>query len=247
MRRALLISLLAAAGLCPTAAAGVASARGPSVKLLECRTALAQEDRSATFEARVRATSGSDRMQVRFTLQVREGAAMSWRRVTADGLDEWLSSAPLVTRYTYAKTVENLVAPATYRMVARFRWVDASGDVIARARAASRRCRQPDLRPDLRVTRITVLPAADGGSTRYEVAVRNSGRSAAGPFAVGLSAAAAFAPVRVPGLAPGELRAVAFSGPPCTAGAELVATADADAAVDERDELDNALAVACSP
>ena len=105
---------------------------------------------------------GSDRMQVRFTLQVREGALPAWRRVVAPGLDEWLTSAPGVSRYSYAKTVQNLSAPAAYRTVVRFRWLDAGGAVLARSRATSRACRQPDMRPDLAVARIDV----DAGRSR---------------------------------------------------------------------------------
>jgi hypothetical protein len=133
MRRTLLICALI---LCAFPAAASAA----SVKLVEC----APQARMAMFEARLGARSGSERMQVRFTLLVRNAALHEWRRVAADGLDAWLTSAADVGRYSYAKTVQNLSAPAAYRMVVRFRWLDADRALLARARATSRSCRLPE-------------------------------------------------------------------------------------------------------
>ena len=51
------------------------------MKLLACDNALEPQQRAATFEARVRPAYGSERMQVRFSLQVREGelpAGAAW-------------------------------------------------------------------------------------------------------------------------------------------------------------------------
>jgi hypothetical protein len=241
MRRALLLGLLLAA-LFP------AAADAASVKLLACVPALEGRDRSATFEARVRALAGSDRMQVRFTLQVREDAAPDWRRVGAPGLDQWLTSDPGVSRYSYSKTVQNLSAPAAYRTVLRFRWLDAAGAVLARSRATSRACRQPDLRPDLAATQIEVARPFDGGPARYAVTVHNDGRSAAGAFAVTLRAGdELLEPLNVPGLAAGERRVLAFAGPPCSPGAPLTVTVDSDMAIGERDEDDNVLRAECLP
>jgi hypothetical protein len=235
MRRVLLIAAF-------TLLAFPAAANAASVKLVECVEALESGDRSATFEARMHAASGAERMQIRFTLQVRQGALPGWRRVSASGLDEWLTSYPDVRRFSYAKTVRNLSAPASYRMVVRFRWLDDDSEVLRRKRARSRSCRQPDLRPDLVATDIA---AVDGG---YEVSLRNRGRTAAGPFSVAFAAGAdELEPLALEGLAAGERRVVAFSGPACLAGEPLTATLDAADAVDERDEDDNVLVAACPP
>jgi subtilase family serine protease len=133
-------------------------------------------------------------------------------------------------------------------MVVRFRWLDAGGTVLARSRATSRLCRQPDMRPDLGVTQIAVTPAPDSGPARYAVTLRNGGRSAAGPFSVALSVGGEqLAPIALAGLAPGEQRVLTFTGPACVAGTPLVAAVDPDGAVDERDEDDNALTASCPP
>ena len=239
MRRALLVSLL-------FMAAFPAAAQAASVKLLACVPALEGAERSATFEARVRPLAGSERIQVRFTLQLREAATATWRRVAAPGLDAWLTSAPGVSRYFYSKTVQNLAAPATYRMLVRFRWLDGGGDVVARSRAASRSCRQPDMRPDLEATRISVTAPPAPGPALYAVELFNAGRTAAPAFTVTLSAGDQLLdPVAVAGLAPGELRVLELEGPRCAPGAALTATVDPDLLVDERDEDDNVLVATC--
>src|SRR5918997_1880725 len=83
-----------------------AAADAASVKVVDCTPALDPAARSATFDARVRAARGSDRMQLRFTLQVRdEGFGTRWRKVVAPGFDEWLTSA-LVLRSTRATSAQ---------------------------------------------------------------------------------------------------------------------------------------------
>jgi hypothetical protein len=234
MRRLLLIAALALLGF--PAAAGAAT-----VRLVECVPALAAAERSATFEARVHRVGDSERMQLRFTLQVRQDALQRWQRVPAADADEWLTSFPGVRRYSYSRTVRNLAAPASYRMIVRFRWLDAHGAVVRRSRATSRACRQPDMRPDIVAT--AIVPVAGG----YEVVLRNRGRSDAGPFDVALAVGAAeAASAALDGLAGGERLTVAFSGPPCVPGEPLTATVDPAGAVDEADEDGNVLAVLCT-
>src|SRR5215207_11337868 len=242
MRGALLLMTLFVLAL-PAAAA----ADGASVKLLDCVPALEPQDRMAMFEARMTPRRGSERMQLRFALQLRE-PALEWRRVIAPGLDQWLTSNPGVRRYSYAKTVQNLAAPAAYRMVVRFRWLDVGGEALERDRATSRSCRQPDMRPDLGVTWIDVTPPLETGHAHYSVTLHNGGRSAAPAFRVALRVGEEeLEPLGVPGLAAGERHVLTFAAPPCAPGAPLTATADALLEVDERNEDDNVLVAPCLP
>jgi hypothetical protein len=223
MRRvAPLIPLLLLAALPPAAQASAPA----TVKLTACVPALAAVDRAATFEARVKASRGSARMQVRFTLQVRAAGA-GWRRVVAPGLDQWISSKSGVRRYTYAKTVTNLAAPASYRTIVRFRWLAASGHSVRHTRVKSASCHQPDMRPDLRAPRLDVQRRGVPKTRSYVVAVRNDGRTAAGAFDVTLQIGTELlAPLTVTDLGVGERRMVTFIAPPCTRGEPLVATVD---------------------
>jgi CARDB len=235
MRRVLLICALVLFG-------SPAAASAASVKLVDCVPALDAAERSATFEARMHPARGSERMQVRFTLQVKERGLPDWRRVVAEGLDRWQTSYPAVRRYTYSKTVRNLASPASYRTLVRFRWLDAEGDVLTRSRDTSRACRQPDMRPDLVATEIVPV---DGG---YEVTLRNRGRTAAGPFSVAFAVGEhALEPVALDGLPEGERAVASFTGPACLPGEPLTATVDAGDTVAERDEDDNAIGADCLP
>src|SRR4051794_26657410 len=118
--RSLLLSLAALLLVAP----GAAAAPPGSVRVLECTPGLAPEERSVTFEGRMRPVARSVTMALRFTLQARTPDDARWRHVAADGFDTWLPSEPGVRRYTYEKTVRNLVVPASYRTTVRFRWQD---------------------------------------------------------------------------------------------------------------------------
>jgi hypothetical protein len=222
-----------------------AAAHAASVKLLDCVPALEPPDRMAMFEGRMTPRRGSERMQLRFTLQVRE-PALEWRRVVAPGLDQWLSSDAGVSRYSYAKTVQNLAAPAAYRTIVRFRWLDAAGDRVASARSISPVCRQHDLRPNLRPLGVEARDGADPEHARYLVPVVNRGHTLAGPFDVVVSVeGTTLAPAQVPELGPGEHALVEVQGPPCSAGQMLTVDVDPTGAVDERNEADNRFSVPC--
>jgi len=225
-----------------------AAASAADVKLLECVTAPEAQERSATFEARARRKHGSERIQVRFTLQTRDPTHPDWRRVIAGGLHEWLTSDPGVRRYLYARTLRNLSAPAAYRVLVRFRWLDRDGVVLARSRATSRACRQPGERPNLTPVRIDVSRPRAAEPATYAVALRNRGGAPAGPFSVTLRAGELeLAAAGVPGLAPRERWTVTFTGPACKEGEPLIATVDPDLTVEEDDEHDNVLVAACLP
>ena len=249
MRRlALLLLPAAVACAAPAAASAAATAGLASVRVAECTPALEPEARTATFEARVRAVPGTDRLAVRFTLQTRGKGELDWRKVAAPGLDTWLTSDHGVGRYGYLKSVRNLSAPASYRTVVRFRWLDAGGEVIRTAKRRSATCRQTDLRPDLRPRGVEQHPSANPGDRRYVVLVKNTGRTLAPPASVTLRAGDHLLP---PGtmsfVLPGATRHIAFTAPACAAGEDLVVTADATGLVDEADEEDNELVVPCPP
>jgi hypothetical protein len=230
------------------AAAPAAHAADPAAKvvLTSCTTGLEPAQRTVTYEGRMRRVAGTRRMQMRFALQVLQGASKRWTGVKGPGLNTWVRSDPAVARYSFSKHIENLGAPASYRVVVRFRWLDARNRRIDDAQLTSKVCREPDLRPDLTAKRIEVQRVGDPARRRYVVLVRNDGKTAAGGFAVGLQLpSAVLAPQPVVDLGPGASTLVAFEGPRCQAGATLTATVDPGGLVDEADERDNALAVPC--
>jgi len=234
MRR-IALSIVCLAAL--AAPASAQAARSASVALTACLP----HERAAEFEARMGVVKGAARMRMRFTLQARKPGKAAFRRVAAPGFDVWTTADAGKRRYVFTRRVEALIGPASYRATVRFRWVDARGATVARTRAHSRSCRQPDHRPNLVVRALSVE-----GARNYVALVVNNGRTASGPFDLQVQLPdQVLGPVTVDDLAPRAQRLVRFRGPRCKAGTSITATADPLDVIDERSEVDNALTVTC--
>jgi hypothetical protein len=237
MRRALLIAALATAAL--PAAAGAARAPA-SVRLVECSI----DEHSAAFYARMQQLPGATRMALRFTL-LEDTGADAVTRVKVPGLRRWRFSKPGVTAFAYRQGFRNLPENASHRVRVDFRWYDAEGNEVERARRRSPRCRQFVELPNL-VTRITaVLPTQVAGVVRYEAVVRNTGKAAASSVPVRLTVDGKVVDTRtLASLAPGERRSVAIRGPQCHRLVKL--EADPDKAIAESSDEDNAFELGCA-
>jgi CARDB len=201
---------------------------------------------AVVFEGRISTYHRSARMQLRFTLQARTPDDPAWRKVGADGFGAWIAAPRGVGRYLYDKTVQNLLAPATYRAIVDFRWRNARGRVFHTSRAMSASCRMPDPRPDLTVEQVRVDPAAQAGKRRYVAIVANDGRGDAGPFEIDFTREGTLiGTLRLDGLRAGGERTVFLTAPACAPGEQIAATADARAQVDESDEDDDTQSTIC--
>ena len=158
----------------------------------------------------------------------------------------WQRSRRGVPGFVYTKRVSALQAPAQYRAVVRFRWLDARGRVQRRARRVTAVCRQPDLRPDLVPGELSAEPGPAPGTATYRFTVFNRGRCDAGPFAVVLTANRTPQPEqRLGGLAAEASEVVTLIGPRCTPGSVVRVTVDSASEVVESRERDNAVNAAC--
>ena len=199
-----------------------------------------RDAREAVFDGRITAYRRAPRMQMRFTLQAQTPESRRWRRVDAPGWGEWITAPAYLGKYTYTKTVQDLLAPASYRAVVGFRWRDLRGRTIRSARAISRPCRQPDARPDLTVS------DARFALGEYTAVIVNRGRRAAGPFSVDFVVdGSPLGRVDVVGLEPQTPVTVMLSGPACAPGTPLEAVADPRAQVDESDEENDSFSTTC--
>ena len=226
--------------------APAAQAKPQRALLNSCERGLDETDRAATFEGRMRTVSRASRMQMRFTLQARTPDTGRWSALTAPGFGTWVSSTAGTSRYSYTKRVEHLLAPASYRVLLRFRWVDAGGKIVQRAKSYSPVCRQPDPRPNLIVRSLGVQPTGNSLRRRYVVFVRNAGGSFADASSLVVTIDGGTQPeVPVVPLEPGEGTLVTIEGPACRPGSPVVAEVDAGDAVDERDEADNQFSRLC--
>ena len=230
--------LMACAGLLALPAAAQSATPRASVLATQCHTAPDATQRWAVFGATMRSLrGGQDRMDMRFDLFRRARGGLVFKHVAAPGLGVWNRANPGVGRFKFRQKVENLSAPAAYRAVVSFRWIDADGHVFARAQRLTPACAQPDW-PDLRIVGIV-------RSGAYAVTVRNAGGGPARDFKVSLRVGAGN-PVSqtVSVLGPHQSLTLAFTRPGCAD--PVVASADSGNAVPESDEANNSLTMTCA-
>ena len=207
------------------------------------KASLARCDRGlneAMFSGRMSAYRRSSKMQMRFTLQALTPDEPRWRKVDASGFGQWITVPSGFSKYTYDKTVQDLLAPASYRAVVHFRWRNARGKMIRSERAVSGICRQPDSRPDLVVRNVKADPAG------YVAVVFNRGREAAGAFDVRfVRDGKLLGSARVAGLEPQTAVDVFLPGSRCAPGTPLEAVVDPLSEVDESNEFNDSVSASC--
>jgi len=221
-----------------------ASFKVPSSKVVDCRSGDSAESRSATFLGRMRTVSGTDRMLMRFTLMERFGDE-KLHPLTVPELKAWRSSKPGVRDFRYKQTVTGLQGGGEYRVAIDFRWLDADGNLLRKARRVSGACRQQGELANLTVGLPSAQPGPEGTAV-YVVPVLNTGKAPARDVAVELFVDGAATNVgHIDSVAPGEMREVRFTGPSCQRRLRVVV--DPSDAVKERSEADNAINVRCPP
>ena len=246
-RRALLGAVLATALLaCAGPAAAdltVTSARTATAKVMACQSSDLAQDRTAVFRGRMRRRAQAQRMAMRFAVQERVGDG-SWKKISAPGLGRWRKSRRGVRAFGYSQRLRNLLRGADYRARVDFRWYDADGDVVKRARRRSAACEQDGPLPNLKIQRVVERPTSVAGSSQYTVRVQNAG-GATVPEALVRFSANGDAPVDKTGgpVNPGAVALVRFTLPTCRSGVEV--WVDPTDAVPERTERDNHTTLAC--
>lgn len=236
----LVLALSIAAGAWAAAPAPTPTAALPltNVKVIQCQRGATAAERVATFRAGVRRIPGAARLSVRFDLQESIGGA-AYHFVKAPGLGVWRTSRAGVRAFAYRQKVKALAEGSSYRVWVHYRWRNARGTVIKRAKRRSGPCRQTGPLPDLRVQRIGGKPVEGSTNrTRYAVSVINAGTAASPAAGLQLAVDGALAgPVVVPALAVGQIIRVFVDGPRCSGGVR--AEVDPDALVREADEVNN--------
>ncbi|HTN22707.1 MAG TPA: CARDB domain-containing protein [Solirubrobacteraceae bacterium] len=204
--------------------------------LEQCATSVLPAQRVAEFVGSMPASAPATRMRMRFDLERLRPRDARWQRLRGvPGFGDWEASAPSRAGFVFHKRLDGLPVPASYRAVVRFRWEDARGRVVRRARLRTPVCAQPDLRPNLVPGPLTGIFDTRPGLAIYTLVVRNTGRSAAGPFSVRVGGAT----TEVDGLGPGQSRTVLVVNALCLAGTSTLAEVDADDSVDESSERNN--------
>jgi hypothetical protein len=89
------------------------------------------------------AIPGTARMQIRVDLEEQIPGELQYRTVNDPALGVWHGSTPGVKVFTHIQQVTNLSAPAFYRGVVRFRWINAKGRTIKAEQLSTAHCEQP--------------------------------------------------------------------------------------------------------
>lgn len=243
-RRTFLLALLAAAFAAPPAAhAGKVSL---AAKVTDCTTGTTDEERAAAFTGSMSA-GGAKRMQMRFALMQRIGPGPKgvYKKVSVPGWGSWERSELGRGAFVFTKRIEALTAPAAYKVVVTFRWLDARGHATRTTTRTSAPCEVADPRPDLVLGGLDAV-ATSGGNAAYTVAVSNEGHSDAAPFAVTVTVGGVTSdPVILGPLVAGDRGSGAVAAPRCAAGQTVTVTLDAANVVDESDEDENVVERPC--
>jgi len=247
MRRPTLIATLALLASGVGAAQASADKVTLSAKTTTCTTGPDDASRAAAFTGAMPAAAQTKRMQMRFVLLQRKGVGPkgTFKKIAVPGWAGWVKSDPDRQGLVFTKRVEALTAPAGYRAVITFRWVDGKGHVQRTTTRTTPVCEQPDPRPDL------VLGGVDATATgkataAYTVSIGNEGHSDAVPFAVTITVDGAVSdPVTLGPIAAGGRLTGTLAAPRCTPGSTITVTVDVADTVVESDESDNIVQRPC--
>jgi hypothetical protein len=111
--------------------------------LEQCLTASDQTQRSATFYGQIETIPGAARMAIQIDVQEHAPGDSAFHTLAAPGLDVWQHSETGVKIYKDVRQVTDLSAPALYRALVQFRWLDEKGHVIKSTTRRTETCRQP--------------------------------------------------------------------------------------------------------
>jgi len=262
---ALLVVLLVCLAAFPAVAAATPTGTGAppaAASLAACHRSASIAARSVTVATTMRPVGAGKHLLVRIDLYQRSMTGGRWiLRSDVPGLSTWTppSDPSIGSRpndvFKYRQAVGRLVVPYQYRFKVGFKWLDSSSRVVRTSSTWTATCKQPDLRPDLTITRVKEAPDYEGPSAiRYFVLVKNQGLGVARDVDVaaqfgdvGDAAAAPVPDQTIARLAPHATATVEFDGPGCvaTGGLPPVFTVDPDNMIDEANETNNTLAALC--
>jgi hypothetical protein len=248
MRRGLTLTIVAAmfvlsvvgtAQARSLATPAAASAPRAQLKDVVCVRALDLSARSFSVTAVMRPVKGTRHMNLQFDL-LQKSAGGSFFEIGqgAPGLDSWLTPTPPTLGQNASDVwrvkhpVDGLPAPATYRFRVDFRWRGKGGRVLKTTSLHTSNCYEPDLRPDLEVTGVTVqADPRHPKKNEYVTALKNTGATAAGPFLLQLSFNGGTPyNTTVKHIGAHSTKTVTLIGPVCTVGGEM--TVNPNGAVD---------------
>jgi hypothetical protein len=129
-----------------TTSPGASGAPVLSAGVEQCVTATTQAGRSVTFTGQMETVAGAHRMAIQVEVQEHMPEEEGFHDLTSAGLGSWQRSETGVKIYKVRQAVTDLPAPAVFRAIVRYRWLNERGQVIKHDQRRTPLCRQPDER-----------------------------------------------------------------------------------------------------
>jgi hypothetical protein len=118
-----------------------------SANVEQCVTAATQADRSVTFTGQMETIAGAHRMAMEMVVQEHDPGEVGFHTLTAAGPGMWQRSEVGLKIYKYVRQVTDLPAPADFRAIVQYRWLDAKGHVLRTTARRTPVCHEPGERP----------------------------------------------------------------------------------------------------
>jgi hypothetical protein len=115
-----------------------------SANVEQCVTAATQADRSVTFTGQMETVPGAHRMAMQIVVQEHDPGEAGFHTLAAAGSGTWQRSEVGLKIYKYERQVTDLPAPAGYRAIVQYRWLNEKGRTIKRDERRTPICRQPN-------------------------------------------------------------------------------------------------------
>jgi hypothetical protein len=139
------VALMASPGTGTTSPAPGGAGGTPSLSATveTCVTAATQANRSVTFTGQMETIPGAHRMAMQIVVQEHDPGEAGFHTLAAAGSGTWQRSEVGLKIYKYERQVTDLPAPAGYRAIVLYRWLNERGHTIRRDERRTPICRQP--------------------------------------------------------------------------------------------------------
>jgi hypothetical protein len=109
----------------------------------QCVTGATQTGRSVTFTGQMETVAGAHKMAIEIEVQERTPEEEGFHTLATAGLGSWQRSEAGVKIYKVRQAVTDLPAPAVFRAIVHYRWLNERGQVIRRDERRTTICKQP--------------------------------------------------------------------------------------------------------
>jgi hypothetical protein len=137
------LAALPGTGTTSPAPGGAGGTPSLSATVEQCLTAATQADRSVTFTGQMETIPGAHRMAMQIVVQEHDPREAGFHTLAAAGSGTWQRSEVGLKIYKYERQVTDLPAPAGFRAIVQYRWLNEKGRTIRRDERRTPVCRQP--------------------------------------------------------------------------------------------------------